>query len=86
MAILLLIANPRLLGVGVSNTVSSVHSLTSSTVVVEYNASTRDMHTTVQDGVTVVISKVVTEVGGTQTTVSRPIVQEVEHALTIPLA
>ena len=29
------------------------------------------MRTTVQDGVTVVISKVVTEVGGTQTTVSR---------------
>ena len=43
------------------------------------------MRTTVQDGVTVVISKVVTEVGGTQTTVSRSIVQEVEYALTIPL-
>jgi len=43
------------------------------------------MHTTVQDGVTVVVSKVVTEVGGTQTTVSRSIVQEVGRGLTIPL-
>jgi len=65
---------------------SFVHSLTSSAAVVEYNASTRDMHTTVQDGVTVVISKIVTEVGGMQTTVSRSIVQDVEHALTTPLA
>lgn len=43
-----------------------------------------DRHTTVQGGVTVVISKVVTEVGGARTTVSRSIVQEVGHRLTIP--
>jgi hypothetical protein len=29
------------------------------------------MHTTVQNGVTVIVSKFVTEVGGTQTTVSQ---------------
>ena len=65
---------------------SAVHLLTPPTPIVEFNASTGYMRTTVQDGVTVVISKVVTEVGGTQTTVSRFIVQKVEHALTILLA
>ena len=43
------------------------------------------MHTTVQNGVTVIISKVVTEVGGTQTTVSRSTVQGAEHAPIISL-
>ena len=45
-----------------------------------------DMHTTVRDGVTVIISKVVTEVGGMQTTVRRSIVEGAGHALIIPLA
>ena len=43
------------------------------------------MHTTVQNGVTVIISKFVTEVGGTQTTVSRSMAQGAERALTVPL-
>jgi hypothetical protein len=68
--------NPCLPGVSVSNAVPFCPFTDLSTAVVEYNASTRNMHTTVQDGVTVVISQVVTEVGGTQTTVSRSIVQE----------
>lgn len=53
---------------------ASVHTLTSSTAVVDDHSSTRDTHTTVQNGVTVIVSKVVTDVGGTQTTVSRSIV------------
>ena len=68
-------ANTRLPGVGVSNPFSAIYPLTPSTAIVEFNASDEYMRTTVQDGVTVVISKVVTEVGGTQTTVSRSIVQ-----------
>jgi hypothetical protein len=84
MATVILIASPR--PQGVSSAISSVHSLTSPTVVVEDNVSTMDMHTTVQDGVTVIVSKVVTEVGGTQTTVSRSLVLGVGRPLTVPLA
>ena len=89
MVMFLPMANHRLLGTGVSSAIPFwpwSHSLTSPTAVVADNASTRAMHTTVQNGVTVIISKVVTEVGGAQTTVSRSIVQGAEHALIIPLA
>lgn len=81
MAHLLPVANPRL---PVSNAVPLGPLADPPPSVVEGDAVSRAMHTTVQDGLTVIVNQVVTDVGGEQTTVTRSTVPRAEHTLTVP--